>query len=646
MEEIRHGGELNGKSVFIADLEADGLLDTITKIHCLGYSYPTVNGWEVKSTTSHSDIKALFESDCYIVMHNGIQYDIPALNKIYPDIEIKATIIDSLCVSWAMYDHRQKHGLGDYGEEFGVPKPVVEDWEDQPIKVYINRVEEDCKINVKVWEKQFTLLNELYDSDEEIIKYLAYLGSLSELYVEQSQNPFTLDVVQAEENLQTLQSKIDRIVGILSKHMPQVPIKAIKNKPKKCYKADATVSTLGQKWFDFLDHCGLPQGHTEPVEYIKGYNDPNPQSVGQIKKWLFELGWVPCTFADTFNVDGDAKKVPQLKDKDKNLVPSILRMIQQYPFLKELEDLSIIQHRLGYVKGFLNKQVDGKIICSMGKFTASTRIAHRSPVVNLPGATSPYGEYVRSLLTCGEGKILYGSDISSLENYVAANYTWKYNPEILSQLNDPKFDSHITMAVFSGMMTQKEADWYKVHKKSKLPELQDEIERLYKIRYAAKTTNYSALFGIGPKKLANDLGIKFKDAKKLIQGFWKMNAHIQKFMDNDIPRITTNDARQWVQAPLTGFWLPCRADHKIFNIIIQSTGSYIHNLWMHFMRKKGYLITLSMHDEFVLILPDDIDREKIALDATDSMNIINDLFNFAAPISVDGSFGKTYADIH
>ena len=86
-------------------------------------------------------------------MHNGIGWDKPQLERVL-GIKVKARMIDTLFISWYVFPNRIKHGLESYGEEFGVPKPEVNDWKGLPLEVYVHRCQEDVKINLRVWLKQ------------------------------------------------------------------------------------------------------------------------------------------------------------------------------------------------------------------------------------------------------------------------------------------------------------------------------------------------------------------------------------------------------------------------------------------------------------------------------------------------------------
>jgi DNA polymerase I-like protein with 3'-5' exonuclease and polymerase domains len=142
------------------DLESDGLYDDVSKVYCLSYTHDGVN---IDTTTSVSDMATILCDSKYIVGHNISIYDLLVLKKLY-GIEPKGLVIDTLALSWYLDPNRIKHGLEDYGLEFGYPKVVVEDheWQEGDMGLMIQRCERDVRINWKVWEKQSKVLKELY----------------------------------------------------------------------------------------------------------------------------------------------------------------------------------------------------------------------------------------------------------------------------------------------------------------------------------------------------------------------------------------------------------------------------------------------------------------------------------------------------
>ena len=86
-----------------------------------------------------------------LVGHNIIRYDIPTVERIL-GVQVKAKLVDTLMLSWYLFPNRLMHGLEDWGEEFGVPKPKITDWDNLSTEEYIHRCEEDVKINTKLWD--------------------------------------------------------------------------------------------------------------------------------------------------------------------------------------------------------------------------------------------------------------------------------------------------------------------------------------------------------------------------------------------------------------------------------------------------------------------------------------------------------------
>lgn len=153
----------------IFDIEADGLLDTVSKIHCLSYRFVS-NPEQVTTLTDSREIQDFIysgpdgSSEYVLIGHNIIGYDLKVIKKIYDlDTITRCNTIDTLPLSWYLNHDRVKHGLEEYGEDFGVPKPKIDDWENQTLGEYIHRCEEDTMINLKLWLQLKKKLQELYN---------------------------------------------------------------------------------------------------------------------------------------------------------------------------------------------------------------------------------------------------------------------------------------------------------------------------------------------------------------------------------------------------------------------------------------------------------------------------------------------------
>ena len=83
--------------------------------------------------------------------------DIPWIERIL-GIKITARIIDTLALSWALFPDMNNHGLYDWGQELGIPKVEIDDWVNLPVERYIERCEQDVRINYAVWIKIYEKL--------------------------------------------------------------------------------------------------------------------------------------------------------------------------------------------------------------------------------------------------------------------------------------------------------------------------------------------------------------------------------------------------------------------------------------------------------------------------------------------------------
>ena len=89
--------------MLVFDLESDGLLDDVTKIHCL-----VVYDSETDQTIIYNDqgnqepltrgIQRLEDADV-LIGHNIIGYDIPVIKKLYPWFDPQSLVFDTLLLS-------------------------------------------------------------------------------------------------------------------------------------------------------------------------------------------------------------------------------------------------------------------------------------------------------------------------------------------------------------------------------------------------------------------------------------------------------------------------------------------------------------------------------------------------------------------
>ena len=125
--------------MMVFDIEADDLLEDATKIHCMSYTF---DGKSYVSIYDYSLMRDMLLKQRGLVGHNIIRYDVPLLEKIL-GIKIKAQLFDTLPMSWVINYNRSRHGLESFGNDYGVPKPKIDDWKNltQEEYAYVRMVE-------------------------------------------------------------------------------------------------------------------------------------------------------------------------------------------------------------------------------------------------------------------------------------------------------------------------------------------------------------------------------------------------------------------------------------------------------------------------------------------------------------------------
>jgi len=677
--------------VLVADIEAKGLLDAISTeedFHVLSVGFKDSFGnWKIKSTTSRESVLKVFgDASNVIVGHYFIPYDAVALEKMFK-FKIKATIIDSLAISWYLHNTEKKHGLEEYGLKYGVEKIKIadEEWQGPMPGETISefnakmesRCETDVKININVWVEQLEYLRKIYNSDEEIIKIIKYLNFIMDCNQAQQEQKIQVDIDKVKSTLEHFSGLKEEKFLILQEAMPEVPKIATKNKPKILYKKDGSMSAAHIKWSEFLQACSLPQDEEGPIDYVKSYEESNPNSVKQKKEWLYSLGWVPQTFA--YNRDketGDVSKVEQILTPDKDLCPSIIKLVEKEPSIESLEGMSILTHRIGILKGML-KNSDEKGFLSQGLYQLANSMRwQHSVVVNFPRVTGKGdiadGKWIRECLIAGEGNKFVQSDLSGIESRTSDHYTFHLNPELIEETSKPYFDPHTKIAVVSNLMSKDEEVWFKWKKengerKSKGQEpLEPEVfgdtaedfefirnlegdeskklmNKLKGARSKGKTTNYASLYLVGAATLARNLGISKREAQSLIDAYWQIHFAV-KLAAAAFETKVVND-QLWILCPISGFWHPIRNIKDAFSVVNQSSAVYCFNIWLWNITQQGAWPILQTHDDELLRCKEE-DVDKYINITNEAMRRTNEQLNLNVELACEVQVGDNFAETH
>lgn len=614
----------------VFDAEANGLHPD--RFHCLSY-YD--NG--LHSITDYEEMRHFLTHAEVLVGHNIKRWDIPNLERVL-GIKVKAKVIDTLAISWYLEPERIRHGLESYGDELGVKKPYIKDWDNLALEDYVNRCNRDVEINLLLWKKQWKALLNLYGSEEEALRFLSYLEFKMDCAREQEEVRWKLDIDRCKSSLEKLTAERDAKLEELRKAMPKVPIHAVKTKPAKPYKMSGSLSKAGEEWMLFCENRGLNPDTTERVEYVKDYKEPNPGSHEQVKDWLFSLGWKPETFAYKRDKDtGDVKKIPQIsqdKTKGPGLCPSVLKLVAKEPKIQVLDGLAVLNHRIGLLEGFLENQEDGYLKAEIDGFTNTLRFKHRI-IVNLPGVHNPYGEDIRGCLIAPDGYELCGSDMSGLEDRLKQHFIYPYDPEYVKEMNSEDFDPHLDLAVNAEAVSLRDAEAYKAAEKKDAG--------IKAIRHTYKQGNYACQYGAGVQRLALTIGCSREVAQRIHEAYWKRNWSIKQAAEDQVAKVC--DGRMWLYNPISKFWYSLRAEKDKFSTLVQGSAVYCFDTWVREVRKQGLAIAAQFHDEVVIPTLKG-HREETKEKLNSAIAKTNRRLNLNKELAIDIQFGENYASIH
>jgi hypothetical protein len=466
------------------------------------------------------------------------------------------------------------------------------------------------------------------------LKLIRYLSFKMDCLREQEANPLTLDVETCENYLSQLEQMKGEKVEALKKAMPRNPITKKKEKPKVMHKKDGSLSSHGERWFELLRELKLPETTAGPVTFIDSYEDGNPNSSDQVKSWLFSLGWKPRTWKYVRDkVTGDERRIEQVR-KDGHLCDSVRVLLSKDPAIELLDGLTVISHRIGVLKGFLNARSGNKVVAGAGGFTNTLRLQHRAPVVNLPGIEAVYGDWCRGVLVSpDDNHVLCGADVSSLEDMTKRHYIKPLDPQFVEDMSGEGYDAHLDLALYAGAVTQEDID---KHNSGEI--------NLKPLRSKFKAANYSCVYGVGAAKLARETGMREREAKQLIEAYWDRNWSVKQVAKNQYVK-TLKDGSMWLKNATSGFYHNLRYDKDRWSTTNQSTGVYVFDMWVMFCRKMGLTINMQYHDEILFVVKKG-DEQQTSEILHKAMQKVNEHLKLNVTIEIEEQYGQSYASVH
>ncbi|MDQ7032511.1 MAG: DNA polymerase I [Desulfonauticus sp.] len=378
-----------------------------------------------------------------------------------------------------------------------------------------------------------------------------------------------------------------------------------------------------KKFLDFLNFVQQELSKLTSQIYKLAGKEFNIRSSQQLSKVLFEdlkLKGTKKTATGFFSTSESA--LESLKGEH-----PIIELILKYRTLEKLRSTYLAP---------LPEKVDasGRLHTTFNQLaTATGRLSSSNPnLQNIP-VRGEYGPRVRECFIAPSDCLLISADYSQIELRILAHFS--EDPVLLKAFEQDEDVHTATACLIFGK-----------HKE----EVNVEDRRI------AKTINFGLLYGMGPQKLARELGITLNQAKEFIQLYFEKFSQIKNFyqkieeiaLQNGFVTTVFGRRRLLPQIHSRNAHLVAQAKRMAINTVVQGSAADIIKKAMLLVENSEVLKTcgarqiLQIHDEILLEVPE----QNSSLAAKEVKNIMENVYKLKIPLKVDLGVGRNWGQAH
>ena len=333
----------------------------------------------------------------------------------------------------------------------------------------------------------------------------------------------------------------------------------------------------------------------------------------------------------------DIKKLPQIKKR--STAEDILERLKSYDPLPSLvlEYRKLTKLKNTYIDA-LPSMINEKTKRIHSNFsqtvTATGRLSSSNPnFQNIPIRRAEGREIRKSFKPFDSNFLIFSADYSQIELRIMAH---------LSQ------DKNLIDAFKSGedIHTRTAANVFNIN----LDEVSDDMRR------TAKIVNYGLLYGAGPFRMSQELGIPQKEAKTLIESYFQQYSGVKDYIDETISKAEKDHYVETILGRRRPVWNIQSSNHiqreaakrMAVNMPIQGTNAEMIKLAMISINKKirsmalNSLMISQVHDELVF----EVHLDELEIVQKLVIEKMENAIELSIPIVVDSGYGKSWYEAH
>ena len=262
---------------------------------------------------------------------------------------------------------------------------------------------------------------------------------------------------------------------------------------------------------------------------------------------------------------------------------------------------------------------------------ATGRLSSVNPNLQSIPVRAPLGREIRRSFVAAQGYTLLVADYSQIELRVLAHMA---NEPVLVEAFQAGADIHASTAatIYNVPLTEVDAD----------------------MRRVAKTINFGLLYGMGPQRLARELGLPYARAEAFINTYFASYPRVREFVDETLARGTEQGYVETLLGRRRGVLELRSADRAVreaaermtFNMPVQGSAADIMKLAMlqvapALKTLRGRLL-LQVHDEIVAEVPAGSAQEA----AAEVKGIMEGVYPLKVPLVANVGLGANWLEAH